>query len=894
MGRSRAGARATLSDASRSRRRAPAADARGCRITETATDRFGPLLRRLRLVAALSQEELAERSGLSARGISALETGYRATPRPETVRLLADALGLDAAARAELVAAARPEVTNPADARPRAVSIGGQPLPLPVPPTRLVGREQEVAALCARLRREEVRLLTLTGPGGVGKTRLALAVAAVVADDFPDGVPFVPLAPITDPALVPSAIITALGVRDVGDEQLVFRLQSVLRHQQLLLLLDNFEHVIEASPIVADVLETCPGVTILVTSRVRLRVSGEHEVPIAPLGLVALDRHHSVEEVATSDAVRLFIARAEAIQPDLALTPENAVAVAAICRRLDGLPLAIELAAARVKVLPPAALLARLDRRLPLLTGGARDLPARQQTMRDAIGWSYDLLSPEEQVLFRRLAVFAGGFTLEAAETVVSEPGEPEIDPLEGVASLLDKSLLRQEAGPGGEPRFAMLETVREFALEQLAAGGEDASIRQRHASWYLTLVEAVGRDLESGGAEAAWFARLDTELDNLRAALAWFDAADEPTNVLRLLSAISGYWFVRPYGAEVRRWLEPALQAAPDAPIAVRVEALHVAAITTSFLGDAPAAVAYAEAEVALARELGDPLPLGRAHYDVGLAWAFSGDVARAAVAYEEAVSLLRTTGVPLWEALALAELGDTRLMMGDVAEAVPLLDEALALHRRSQFPVRIAVTLGERAHAARMQGDQALASRLFIESMTVAMEIGSERFLLGAVAGLAGVALALGQPERAARLLGAVEAAGKTSGGGRIAHAAHTACILAEVRASLPEPVFVAAWEEGWALPFADARADAMALAASTLEPPPPVPGDTSSFGLTARELDVLRLLVEGHSDRQIGEALFIGARTVQTHVANLFAKLGVNTRAEAAVVAVRRGIV
>ena len=431
--------------------------------------------------------------------------------------------------------------------------------------------------------------------------------------------------------------------------------------------------------------------TVLVTSRVRLRVSGEREVPIAPLGLAELDRHRGVEDVATSDAVRLFVARAEAVQPGFALTPENAVAVAEICRRLDGLPLAIELAAARVKVLPPAALLARLDHRLPLLTGGGRDVPAAAANDARAIAWSHDLLTPEEQVLFRRLAVFAGGFTLEAAEAVASGPGEPGIDPFEGVASLLDKSLLRQEAGPGGEPRFTMLETVREFALEQLAASGEDAAIRQRHASWCLALMEAAGRDLEAGRAQAAWLARLDAELDNLRAALAWFDAAGEPTNVLRLLSAISGYWVARPYHAEVRGWLEPALRAAPDAPAAVRVEALYVAALTTSFLGDAPAAVAYAEEGLALARELGDPFALGRAHYAVGLAWAFSDDVARAAVAYEEAVSLLRTTGVTSWEAMALAELGDTRLMTGDVAEAVPLLDEALALLRRIEYPVGI-----------------------------------------------------------------------------------------------------------------------------------------------------------------------------------------------------------
>ncbi len=322
-----------------------------------------------------------------------------------------------------------------------------------IPLTALVGREREAGEVTALLRDEGVRLLTLTGPGGVGKTRLALDVAANVAGSFPDGVRFVALAPVTDPGLVLPTIAQALGAREAGDEPLEARVRAFLRGRGLLLVLDNFEQVVEDAPVVAHLLAACPHLTVLVTSRVRLRLSGEHDYAVPPLGLAGRDDAPSVEEVAGAEAVRLFVARARAVRSDFALTEENAPAVAEICRRLDGLPLATELAAARVKVLPPSALLARLERRLPVLTGGGRDLPARQRTMRDTIAWSHHLLTPDEQRLFRRLAVFAGGFTLEAAEAIVPAEGEPPVDVLESLATLVDNSLVRVETGP----RYSML-----------------------------------------------------------------------------------------------------------------------------------------------------------------------------------------------------------------------------------------------------------------------------------------------------------------------------------------------------------------------------------------------------------------------------------------------------
>jgi predicted ATPase/DNA-binding XRE family transcriptional regulator len=533
---------------------------------------FGELLQRFRSGASLSQEALAERAGLSRRGISDLERGARHAPRLETVRMLADALGVAPAARAALLAAARPALLRgaAADRAPRATHSW------PVPLTRLIGRETEVAALHANLRRDDVRLLTLTGVGGTGKTRLAIAAASGMGKDFPDGVVFVDLSPLTNPTLVVPTIAGTLGVLEFAGRPLLETLSQVLAPKRLLLVLDNCERVLEAAVDITALLAASSGLKVLTTSRQRFHVRGEREFPLTPLLLPATDRLPALVELAQVPSVALFVERATAVQPVFTLAEDNAIAVGAICQRLDGLPLAIELAAARVKVLPPAALLARLEPRLPLLSGGDRDLPARQRTMRDAIAWSYDLLAPQEQALFRRLAVFAGGFTLAAAEAVIAS--DETLDLLDGIAALVDISLLGQEMSGGTrEPRLRMLETVRAYGIEQLAMAGEADSVRQRHADYFLNLTERLTHglplfvNLESTSALAA-------EHDNLRLALAWFDERDEIAALLRLSTPLYGLWVTSGPIREGLQWLERALERSGATALGPRVEALSAA----------------------------------------------------------------------------------------------------------------------------------------------------------------------------------------------------------------------------------------------------------------------------------------------------------------------------
>ena len=616
---------------------------------------------------------------------------------------------------------------------------------LPVQPTPLIGREHEVAALGQLLRREGVRLVTLTGPGGAGKTSLAIQTASELRDVFVDGVCFVSLAPINDPLLVIPTIARAVGIRDGPGQPITVRLAEALLRKRVLLLLDNFEQVVEAAALVADLLTSCPQLKLLVTSREVLHVRAEHEFAVPPLALPDLAHLPELAVLMNIPSVALFLQRAQAARPEFQLTSNNARTVVEICVRLDGLPLAVELAAARMKMLSPQVLLARLSRRLSILTGGARDVPTRQQTLRNTIEWSYQLLSSEEQRLFRWLSVFANGCTLQAAEAVCAGSGQV----LEGTASLIDKSLLRrveQTEDENEETRFQMLETIREYGLEVLTANGEGEIAKQAHANYFLALVEEAEPALK-GPLLVTWLDRLEGEHDNLRAALQWAVEIGKTEMALRFGIALERFWVVRGYRNEGLAFLERALGASAGVATDVRAKALLAAARLAFIQSNYDVGEALAQESLMLFRELGDRRGIALSLDRLGMAAWRRGDFPAARVLLEEDLPLFKEVDDKDRVAWSLFTLGLLNNKQGEYSRANTLFEEGLALFRALGNKRGIAASLTQLAGTLFVsQGDQTLIYPLLKEGLLLDQEVGDKEGMAVASLLLGWVALKQG----------------------------------------------------------------------------------------------------------------------------------------------------
>jgi predicted ATPase/DNA-binding XRE family transcriptional regulator len=720
---------------------------------------FGARLRRLREAAGLTQEELAVRAGLSRNAVGALERGLHKRPYPHTVRSLAHALELSEEERTALLLAVPKEGSADASLGPAPATESN----LPRPTTSMLGREQELAEIRTFL--QEPRLLTLTGTGGVGKTRLAVEAARDVSQLFSDGTVFIALAPLGDSGFVLPTIAQSLGLRESGDRTPRETLHAYLREKRLLLVLDNFEHVLEAAPEVAKLIEACTRLSVLVTSRAPLRVRGEQEYPVPPLALPASTIAPNAEELVGSASSRLFVERAREASPTFELTPHNSGAVAAICWRLAGLPLALELAAAQTRFLDPQALLSRLDQALSAV--GARDLPQRQRTMWATLDWSHELISVEERVLFRRLSVFVGGFSLEAAEAVGAESGVSGSilakEVLGTLGRLVEQSLVTANLDENGSgPRYGMLEPVRQYASEQLEESGEAEETKWRHFAHYLAFAEEA--DLTYGlltgtkvtGAEGeAWMVRVEREHDNLRASLGWAKERGDLKAGLRLAGSLCWFWWMRGYFREGRLWTEDFLTKAERGGLEVvddaRAKALLGAGMLSFGYGDLLGSARFLQEGLATYRGLGNEAGTAATVAMLGYLRRAQGDDDRAEELSEEGLRLSRYLGDNRSAAVSLSTLGHIARHRGDPARAADLFGEALALWKQLEDRRGVAYSLCNLGVAALERGEAGHALELHEESLRLYEALQDKAGQAFALINLGDVARSLGDKVRA-----------------------------------------------------------------------------------------------------------------------------------------------
>jgi predicted ATPase/transcriptional regulator with XRE-family HTH domain len=786
---------------------------------------FAEWLKRRRKSLDLTREALAKRAHCSPSTLRRLEAGDLRASK-QLAESLAVAIGIPPDQREAFVKLARgdstqyPEFGSPTTSVPPPPTLYAPPPNVPAPLTRVVGRKREIAAVCDLLRHPGVRLLTLTGSPGTGKTRLSIAVANAMAEDFLDGAHFIPLAPISDPGLIAPVIAQTLGVCEVGGG-VVPSLREFLHHKRLLLVLDNFEQVAAAAPLISDLLTAASGVKALVTSREVLRVYGEHEFPVPPLALPDVNHLPTAKALsyyARYSSIQLFKERAHAAKPDFQLMPDNTADIARICAWLDGLPLAIEMAAAQVKWLPTNKLFEQLSNRLAALTGGPRDLSPRHQSLRGAIDWSYNLLDPQEKRLFNVMGVFVGGCDEEAildSRFRTCDSGLPieqsEIENQKSkIRNLVEKSLLRHELTPEGESRYSMLETIRDYAQEKLQGSGGMERARQVHAEYYSQLAQVAKPHLTMGGEQLTWLNRLEREHNNLRTALTW--ATESPTRyefALALAEAMHHFWFVRGYLSEGRRWLEAAL-ALDDAPTELRARVLNRVGEVAQKQGDYGHARTSQEQALVIQKYLGDELGISRSLEDLAILAGSQGDYARAGELLEQALVLKRRIGDAWMTMSTLNNLALVARRQGDRTRAEQLYRECAEICQAMHQQKSLAHALHGLAEIRVELRDYAAALTLFRECIALRHELGNRPELVDSLGGIAMVFYYLNDGIAAARLLSASARLREETGKAITpANRAEIEGDSAQVRAQIGEPAFAQAWAEGQAISLDEAVA-------------------------------------------------------------------------------------